>query len=160
MSGSPARTMPATGPLPGPAACSPSTSPSRWTRKSARRWRASSPRWRRPPRPPLRTPPAQNARGIMQPKLELLSSELTARILEEAFQLLSKPGIRVRSQEARELLAAAGSQVDATTHVVRIPEKAVRSAVESMPKVFHLYNRLGEPTVTYGGNDVHFDPGS
>ena len=96
----------------------------------------------------------------MQPKLELLSSELTSRILDEAFQLLTNPGIRVLSAEARELLAASGAQVDGATKVARIPEKAVRSALDSMPKVFYLYNRLGECTVTYGGNTVQFDPGS
>ncbi len=96
----------------------------------------------------------------MQPKLELLSSELTARILDEAFQLMTNPGIRVLSAQARELLAAGGAQVDAATNVARIPEKTVRLALDSMPKVFYLYNRMGERTITYGGNEVHFDPGS
>jgi len=96
----------------------------------------------------------------MQPKLELLSSELTSRILDEAFQLLVNPGIRVRSEGARELLMGAGAEVDQVTGVARIPEKIVRVAVESVPKTFYLYNRLGECTVTYGGNNVHFDPGS
>ncbi len=54
----------------------------------------------------------------MQPKLELLSSELTSRILDEAFQFMMNPGIRVLSQQARELLASAGVEIDATTNVV------------------------------------------
>ncbi|HEX8992527.1 MAG TPA: trimethylamine methyltransferase family protein [Anaerolineales bacterium] len=96
----------------------------------------------------------------MQPKLELLSSDLTSRILDEAFQLMLNPGIRVLSVEARQLLAAAGAQVDETTGVARIPESTIRRALETTPKVFHLFDRLGECTVTYGGNSVHFDPGS
>ena len=96
----------------------------------------------------------------MQPKLELLSSELTSRILDEAFQLLVNPGIRVMSGPARNLLAAAGAEVDDGTGVVHIPERTVRAALHSTPKTFHLFNRLGECTVTYGGNNVHFDPGS
>lgn len=96
----------------------------------------------------------------MQPKLELLSSELTSRILDEAFQLLMKPGIRVLSVQARGLLRDAGVEVDETTCVARIPEKTVRAALETTPKLFHLFDRLGEPTVTYGANNVHFDPGS
>jgi trimethylamine---corrinoid protein Co-methyltransferase len=96
----------------------------------------------------------------MQPKLELLSPELTARILDEAFQLAMNPGIRVLSKPARELLAAAGAQVNETTGVANIPEKLIRNALETVPKIFHLYNRHGERAVTYGGNDVHFDPGS
>ena len=96
----------------------------------------------------------------MQPKLELLSSELTSRILDEAFQLMMNPGIRVLSQQARDLLTAAGVQIDATTNVARIPEKTVRTALSTVPHEFYLYNRLGERTVTYGGNNVQFDPGS
>jgi trimethylamine--corrinoid protein Co-methyltransferase len=96
----------------------------------------------------------------MQPKLELLSIELTSRILDEAFQLLMNPGIRVLSAPARELLAGTGAEIDSNTNVVRITERTVRDALDSTPKVFHLFNRLGECTVTYGGNNVHFDPGS
>ncbi len=96
----------------------------------------------------------------MQPKLELLSSELTSRILDEAYQLMMNPGIRVLSAQARQLLAGAGAQVGETSNVARIPEAVIRTAVETTPKVFHLYDRLGERTVTYGGNSVQFDPGS
>src|SRR5512135_3539737 len=96
----------------------------------------------------------------MQPKLELLSSELTSRILDEAFQLLMSPGIRVLSAHARRLLAEAGADVDETTGVARISERTVRIALDTTPKLFHLFDRFGEPTVTYGANNVHFDPGS
>ena len=96
----------------------------------------------------------------MQTKLELLSGELTSRILDEAFQLMMNPGIRVLSQQARDLLAATGVQIDGTTNVARIPEKTVRAALDTVPKTFYLYNRLGDCTVTYGGNNVQFDPGS
>ena len=94
----------------------------------------------------------------MQPKLELLTPELIGRILDEAFQLMLKPGIKVQSAEARQLLAAAGAQVDG--EVVKIPEKVVRKALESVPSIFYLYDRHGKPKVTYGGDVVHFDPGS
>ncbi len=96
----------------------------------------------------------------MQPKLELLSSELTSRILDEAFQLMMNPGIRVLSHQARDLLTSAGVEIDAATNVARIPEKIVRTALDTVPHEFYLYNRLGEHTVTYGGNNVQFDPGS
>jgi trimethylamine--corrinoid protein Co-methyltransferase len=96
----------------------------------------------------------------MQPKLELLSSALTSRILDEAFQLMMNPGIRVLSKQARDLLAGTGAQMDETTGVVRIPEATVRAALNTVPKIFYLYNRLGGCSVTYGANNVQFDPGS
>jgi len=94
----------------------------------------------------------------MQPKLDLLTSELIARVLDEAFQLMLEPGIKVQSAEARQLLAGAGAQLEG--EIARIPEKAVRAALASVPSTFCLYDRRGNRRVTYGGDAVHFDPGS
>jgi len=96
----------------------------------------------------------------MQPKLELLPNELVQRILDEAFQLLLNPGVKVQSSEARRLLAQAGAQVDEANEVVKISQAIVEKALDSTPRQFYLYNRDGEPTVHYGGDAVHFDPGS
>lgn len=96
----------------------------------------------------------------MQPQLRILSPELIPQIIDEAFQLLLKPGIKVQRAEARDLLAGAGAQVDKTHDVVQIPEEVARKALETVPKEFFLYDKLGEPTVHYGGDAVHFDPGS
>ncbi|MCX6036744.1 MAG: trimethylamine methyltransferase family protein, partial [Chloroflexi bacterium] len=94
----------------------------------------------------------------IQPKLELLTLDLVARILDEAFQLMQRPGIKVQSTEARDLLMRAGSTTEGD--VVKIPEKIVRKALDTVPAEFHLYDRNGDPKVHYGGNSVHFDPGS
>lgn len=96
----------------------------------------------------------------MQPKIELLSQEIIGRILEEAFQLMMKPGIKIQYAEARELLASAGCEVDQDNEVVHIPEWVARKALETVPSQFILYDRDGNPKVTYGGDAVHFDPGS
>lgn len=96
----------------------------------------------------------------MQPKIELLTQDLINRILDEAFQLMMKPGIKVQYAEARELLGSAGCEVDEASEVVRIPESAARKALETVPSQFVLYDREGNPKVTYGGDAVHFDPGS
>lgn len=96
----------------------------------------------------------------MQPKLELLSKDLIARILDEAFQLLMSPGVKVQSREARKLLAEGGAPVDDASEVVRIPEALARRALSTAPREFFLHNRAGEPVVHYGGDAVHFDPGS
>ncbi len=96
----------------------------------------------------------------MQPKLEILPNQLVGRILDEAFQLMIKPGIKVQSQEARKLLAGGGAQVDDIDQVVHIPEALARTALETVPHQFDLYNRSGQVAVDYGGDAVHFDPGS
>lgn len=96
----------------------------------------------------------------MQPKLTLLTEEWIERILEEAYQLLLKPGIKVQNPEARQLLGDAGAQVDEETQVVRIPAQIVKKALESVPHEFYLYDYDGNPAIHYGGDTVQFDPGS
>jgi trimethylamine---corrinoid protein Co-methyltransferase len=94
----------------------------------------------------------------IQPRIELLTYDLIARILDEAFQLMQKPGLKVQSVEAIKLLCQAGATAEG--EVVKIPEKIVRKALDTVPAEFHLYDRNGNPKVHYGGNSVHFDPGS
>jgi trimethylamine--corrinoid protein Co-methyltransferase len=94
----------------------------------------------------------------IQPKIELLSYDLIARILDEAFQLMLSPGIKVQSIEAQDLLTKAGAT--AQNDVVKIPEKIICKCLDTVPAEFFLFNRKGEPQVHYGGNYVHFDPGS
>jgi trimethylamine--corrinoid protein Co-methyltransferase len=96
----------------------------------------------------------------MQPKLKLLNPNLVERILDEAFQLLVEPGVNILNGEARELLTNAGAQTAADSKVLQIPEKLIWESLENVPKDFYLYDQKGKPAVHYGGDDVHFDPGS
>ena len=94
----------------------------------------------------------------MRPKLELLDRELLDRIVGEAFELLMTPGVRVQSIEARELLIKAGATIDGD--VAHIPEAVARTALATVPHSFYVHDRAGNSVVHYGGDDVHFDPGS
>jgi trimethylamine--corrinoid protein Co-methyltransferase len=100
----------------------------------------------------------------MRPRIQLLSPEVIGRILREAFELLMSPGVRVGSAPVVELLRSAGVEVLAgvadNDGVARIPERLVQQCLASAPRDFYLYNRQGEKAVHYGGDDVHFDPGS
>lgn len=93
----------------------------------------------------------------MRPKLELLDKPLIERILEEAFLLIEDPGVRV-APYVEELLRAAGITVkDGVAH---IPEALAHRLLDLVPRGFCVYDRLGKPAVHYGGDAVHFDPGS
>jgi trimethylamine--corrinoid protein Co-methyltransferase len=96
--------------------------------------------------------------AFVRPKLELLEPELIERALGEAFELMVNPGVKVQAAEARELLAAHGARLEG--EVARIPEALARQALSSAPREFFLYDRAGNPVVRYGGEAVHFDPGS
>jgi trimethylamine--corrinoid protein Co-methyltransferase len=97
---------------------------------------------------------------MIRPKLEFLSPETVNRAIDEAYDLLWNPGVRVHYDEALQLLADAGATVDMVSRVAKIPRHLAEKALETAPNSFHLYNFHGEAVVHYGGDDVHFDPGS
>jgi trimethylamine--corrinoid protein Co-methyltransferase len=90
--------------------------------------------------------------------MNLLDSSLVDRILAEAFELLSRQGIRLSCPEAAGLLASSGASIDGET--ARLPQALVEKCLASVPPHFTLSNRDGSPAVQYGGSAVHFDPGS
>ena len=96
----------------------------------------------------------------MRPSLNLLTSETVQKIIDEGFALLKNPGIELHNQDGKELLLAAGAEADLDSQVIRIPEKIARSALESCPNSFSLYNLGGDPVIQYGSSQVHFNPGS
>ncbi len=96
----------------------------------------------------------------MRPEFKVLPPELINQIIDEAFQLLQDPGIKVLDAGARKLLGEAGAIVDEDREVVKLPEEVVRESLETVPQEFYLYNQDGEKSVHYGGNSVQFDPGS
>jgi trimethylamine--corrinoid protein Co-methyltransferase len=93
----------------------------------------------------------------MRPKFQLLDKSLIERILDEAFELIEDPGVRVAPCVVN-LLKGAGVPVN--DGVASIPEPLARRLLDLAPRGFCLYDRSGRPAVRYGGDDVHFDPGS
>jgi trimethylamine--corrinoid protein Co-methyltransferase len=96
----------------------------------------------------------------MRPQFKILSDELIEQIIAEGFELLMDPGVRVHNEEALELLADAGAEVDFDAQIAYIPRDIVERALESAPSDFDLYDINGESVVHYGGDSVQFDPGS
>jgi trimethylamine---corrinoid protein Co-methyltransferase len=96
----------------------------------------------------------------MRPTVKMLSESMVEQIIAEGMALLRDPGVRVHNEEALRLLAEAGAEVDTGRLVARIPEPVVRRALETTAHDFHLFTLDGRPAVHYGGDDVHFDPGS
>ena len=64
----------------------------------------------------------------MRPRIQFLSQETIERIVAEAYDLLSDPGVRVHSDRAMRLLAEHGAEVDFEAQVARIPADLARQA--------------------------------
>lgn len=95
-----------------------------------------------------------------RPKLNVLAPDIAGQIVDEGFALLQNPGVRVHNEEALRLLEEAGARVDFQTQIACIPEELVHEALKTVPSAFYLYDLLGNRVVHYGGDEVHFDPGS
>jgi len=93
----------------------------------------------------------------VRPRLELLDRHLIDSILGEAFELIEKLGVRV-SPYVFELLSSAGARIE--DGVAHIPDSLARKTLATAPHEFFLYDRNGRSAVHYGGDEVHFDPGS
>ena len=97
---------------------------------------------------------------MYRPTLKVFTDSLVQQIIEEGMELLVDPGVRVHNQAALELLAAAGARVNFDSQVALIPESLVRQALATTPSSFDLYDLEGKAVVHYGGDAIHFDPGS
>ncbi len=93
-------------------------------------------------------------------KLKVLTEDLLLQVFDEALALLADPGVRVHHKGALDLLENGGARINREMMVASLPEDLIRAALVTAPQEFHLYNLEGEPVVHYGGDLVHFDPGS
>ena len=71
----------------------------------------------------------------------VLSAEERAQVHEHSLDLLAQVGVRVETAWGRDILAKAGAQVDAQTHIVRFPAWLVEIALKQAPRNFSLGGR-------------------
>jgi trimethylamine--corrinoid protein Co-methyltransferase len=80
------------------------------------------------------------------PRLRLLSREHSRRVQEASFRILAETGVLVRDPEALRALAGAGCAQGADGRV-RVPEAAVRRALQGIPRRLVLFDRHGKAAV-------------
>jgi trimethylamine--corrinoid protein Co-methyltransferase len=96
----------------------------------------------------------------MRPTLNVLSTDLIVKILDEAKRIMSEMGMEIRSSKLRQRLLDHGLKLDDKGERILFPPDEVDKAVASCPKSFTLHTRDGDPHAELGGNNVHFVPGS
>jgi len=77
----------------------------------------------------------------VRPHLDVLSQEEKAQIHARSLALLRETGLRVESQEARQVLREAGARVDEAARRVWLGESLVESALQGCPRRFALGGR-------------------
>lgn len=95
---------------------------------------------------------------MIRPRIQFLEQRTIERVIEEAYQLLSVPGVECSTDRPLKLLAEAGAQVDFSKRVARIPARLIDEARKTVPSQFVLYDLPGKPRLTLGGDNVCFHP--
>jgi len=91
-----------------------------------------------------------------RPIVSLLSTEFIERIVEEAKDVLEKVGVWVESEEALGILSNGGARIDREKEKAFIPKRLVEESLKTVPSSLKMYNRNGNPSMNFEGNDFHF----
>ena len=76
-------------------------------------------------------------------KVDVLTDDQIEKVHHYSLEILARVGVRVESDEARKLFAAAGLKADGD-NIVRITSDIVDWAVKAAPSTVDLYNRNGD----------------
>ena len=90
--------------------------------------------------------------------VRMFSDDQIEHIHQSALTVLETIGIRMLLPEAREILSAAGADVDASTFTVRIDRNLVEGALARAPSAFVLHAASPERNVDIGGRNVVIGP--
>jgi trimethylamine--corrinoid protein Co-methyltransferase len=98
-------------------------------------------------------------RGV-RPTIHVLTDEQSEAVLEEALRILAEVGVRVVGRSMRERLLDADVRADGPGGRFLLEPARVRSAIESAPSSFMLFDRDGQPWAELGVGRTYFAPGS
>jgi trimethylamine--corrinoid protein Co-methyltransferase len=91
------------------------------------------------------------------PKFQVLSNEQIHKIYEATLHCLQRTGVEVRNQEARDLLADAGAQVDGLR--VRIPPHIIQETLSTTPSNLTIWGRNKAHRMKVEFGRTYFGPG-
>jgi len=98
-----------------------------------------------------------NYHAHQTPQFRVLSDRQIEKVYRATLECLSRTGVNVRNEEARDLLAAAGARVDGVR--VRIPPHVIQDAVAANPRSFTIWGRDDEHRMQIVPDRVYFGPG-
>jgi len=87
-----------------------------------------------------------------------LTDDQIERIFKAALDLLERPGMRIHSAEAAEILRKGGAKVEG--EMAFIPSALVKEMLESVPAGIEVSDRNGKPAMTLESHCIYFGTGS
>jgi len=90
------------------------------------------------------------------PPMEIVSVDELESIHNASLDLLENVGINFLLPEARDILAAAGADVEKDGLRVRFDRELIMSHIDHIPSEFTLHARNPEHSLVFGGNTINF----
>ena len=103
---------------------------------------------------PVQRPFAQ-PRMIYRPT-EVVSADELESIHDASLRILAEIGMDFLDPESRDLLAAAGADVEPGTNRVRFDPELVTELIQTCPSTFQLHSWNPDHTLTIGGDHIAF----
>ncbi len=95
----------------------------------------------------------------VQPRISVLTPEQVEQVHNYSLQILSSVGVRVDSEQAREIFARAVGPSWVEDDRVRIPRDLVEWALEVAPSTVEIYDRQGQLAFRLGDDRTRFGIG-
>ncbi len=91
------------------------------------------------------------------PQFRILSDNQCRELFHSTLDCLKYIGMRIQNEAAKDLLAAAGADIDGDT--VRFPVHIIQDAIAATPRTFTVWGRDYLHEMRISPNRVHFGPG-
>jgi trimethylamine--corrinoid protein Co-methyltransferase len=91
---------------------------------------------------------------------KMIEKPVIERIIETAFQLLQKPGLKVYNDHALKLFDDAGAEVDIEAGSVKLPRALIEDCLKTIPSTLTLHDLKGKESVYLEENNFHPYPGT
>lgn len=98
--------------------------------------------------------------GVRGGQLKLVTRTQVERIHEAALKILEEKGVKVEEPRSRKLLAENGCEVDAGSHVVKIPRDTTIQSLEKAPSAFTMGARNDENNFKLDHKTSYFTAGT
>lgn len=95
-----------------------------------------------------------NSTWKASPQFRMLNEDQVERIKRAAFEVLEKVGFKVLHQGVRDMLKSAGAVVRGES--VKVPEFIVQGCLDTAPKGWSLYDRLGNRVMDVSGRNSFY----
>jgi trimethylamine--corrinoid protein Co-methyltransferase len=99
-----------------------------------------------------------NLPGKTTTQFRALSDDQIKQIFNAALKLLEKPGMRIHSREAADILTKGGARVDGD--MAFIPASLVKETLRTVPAGIELSDRNGKPAMSLESHCIYYGTGS